>query len=311
MIRWSYFFILAMTLISCSTYKVAERHLNHKMHGANLELELIASEKGDTIEYWADSDTTKPVLLLVHGFGATTKYQWYKQVKLLSKKYRIIAPNLNYFGRSKPVKEEYAVQGQVDLLNNLLRHLKVDSLSVMGVSYGGLVSVEFAQQFGGTINQMVLFDTPVKYADSSDIEAVKNYFDAPSIEELFVPSEPEGLNKLMYLATGHKTRIPKGMLKDFHENSYAYNLSDKRKLIARLLADMNMFTEREYAFSMPILLLWGEEDKVVSLENGKRLANYLGDSTQMIVIPGAAHMPNMTHTRKFNNYLSEFLNLND
>ena len=36
---------------------------------------------GDTIEYW-DNETDKPALVLVHGFGATTRFQWFKQVEM-------------------------------------------------------------------------------------------------------------------------------------------------------------------------------------------------------------------------------------
>ena len=30
--------------------------------------------QGDTVEYW-DSQSDKPVLMLIHGFGATTRFQ--------------------------------------------------------------------------------------------------------------------------------------------------------------------------------------------------------------------------------------------
>ena len=78
--------MLLMGLISCSTYKIAERHLNGKMKKAGLQLQFEQVDSGAQIEHWDSQDTTKPALLLVHGFGASTKYQWYKQVKLLSRK---------------------------------------------------------------------------------------------------------------------------------------------------------------------------------------------------------------------------------
>ena len=139
-------FILLMGLISCSTYKIAERHLNGKMRKADMSLHFDTVESRGDIEYWDSADSTKPALLLVHGFGASTKYQWYKQVKLLSGKYRVIAQNLNFFGRTVPDSADYTIAGQVATLEALLTHLQVDTCVLMGVSYGGLVSAEFANQ---------------------------------------------------------------------------------------------------------------------------------------------------------------------
>jgi len=300
-----------MSFVSCSTYKIAEGHLNRKMKRADLQLHFDTLATGAQVEYWDSKDTSKPALLLVHGFGATTKYQWYKQVKLLSKKYRVIAPNLNYFGKTVPDTADYSVGGQVKMLEDLLDHLKLEEVTLMGVSYGGLVSVELLHETKRSVPAMVLFDTPVKFSDSADVEAVKAYFDTPTIEELFVPSEPAGLNKLLYLATGEDRKIPESFLKDFHQNAYAYNLEDKRKLITGLLGQMEEFKERAYSVSIPTLLIWGTDDKVVPLRTGEQLAEYLGSTAKLKKIEGAAHMPNMTHTKEFNILIEVFLEIRD
>ena len=64
-----------LTLFSCDIYKVANKHIDKKMEDASLKLKTAIVE-GDTIEYW-DNELDKPVLLLVHGFGASTKFQWF------------------------------------------------------------------------------------------------------------------------------------------------------------------------------------------------------------------------------------------
>lgn len=279
------------------------------MQRADMSLKFEELPSGAHVEYWDSADSTRPALLLVHGFGASTKYQWYKQVKLLSKKYRVIAPNLNYFGRTVPDSADFTVGGQVKTLEALLDHLSLDTVTIMGVSYGGLVSMEMIRKTNRSVPAMVLFDTPVKFADSADVVAVKNYFNTPSIEELFVPSEPSGLNKLLFLATGQNRKVPERFLTDFHTNSYAYNLEDKRRLISGLLSQMEEFREREYSADMPVLLIWGAEDKVVPLRTGEQLAEYLGPNAKLKTIEGAAHMPNMTHRREFNMLVEVFLGI--
>lgn len=297
-------------LVSCSTYKIAERHLNRKMKNADLvKTTWINSEVGDTIEYWDNNKLDRPTMVLVHGFGATTKYQWEKQVKMLREDYRLILPNLYHFGNTRPGSEKFDIDDQVELIESLVNHLEIDEFSLIGVSYGGLISIEFANTNKEKVKELVIFDAPIKFMDSTDINAVTNYFDVPSIEELFVPSEPKGLKTLMFLATGKKSIIPKAFLKEFHEEAYGKNLENMRSLISSLIGGLEEYKTREYDLEMPILLIWGENDMVVQADRGKRLQEHLGDNAKYHVIKNSAHMPNMTKPKAFNALLSEFLEL--
>lgn len=298
-------------LASCSTFKTIDSHMNRKMDKADLSKhQWVNLVTQDTIEYWDGGISEKPVMVIVHGFGASTKYQWSKQVKMLSEHYRLVMPNLNCFGNTRLSEKRYRVGDQIQVVNDLLTHLELTEFTLMGVSYGGLISAELAQNQSYEIQRTIIFDAPIKYMDESDLENVKNSFEVESIEELFVPSHPEGLKKLLYLATGKKSHIPTSMLKEFHKNKYAVNSEDKRKLITHLLMDMELFQKSEYEFQMPVLLIWGENDLVVSTDVAQKLRKDWGQNVRLEIIDGAAHMPNLTHARKFNRIVSDFLNLN-
>ena len=296
-------------MLSLSTYYIAERHLNRKMKNADLEKSVwINSTNNDTVEYWDNPSSVKPPMVLVHGFGASTKYQFFNQVKMLSKDYRLILPNLYYFGSTRPGSEKYTIKDQVDLVNSLIDSLQLDTFTLMGVSYGGLISIELALRKEQKIEKLILFDTPVKFMGASDIDSVKNYFDVPSIEELFVPSEPKGIKKLLYLATGKKHLVPTILFEEFHKAAYAQTIEEKRSLLSSMIGQMEDFQQRNYQLDMPILLLWGENDMAVPASKGRLLQNHLGDQCRYYEIDGAAHMPNMTKSREFNRIVSEFLN---
>lgn len=100
-------------------------------------------------------------------------------------------------------------------------------------------------------------DAPVKYIDSADINTVMGYFNTTSIEELFVPAKPEGIKTLLYLATGKKSHLPKGVFKSFHEEVYLKNLNQMRCMITDIMGSLEEYQEREYKLEMPILLIWG------------------------------------------------------
>jgi pimeloyl-ACP methyl ester carboxylesterase len=72
---------------------------------------------------------------------------------------------------------------------------------------------------------------------------------------------------------------------------------------------MEYYRERDYSFKMPILLIWGSEDMVVPVSTGDKLTTYCGENATLEVVDGAAHMPNMTHKRIFNDHVSNFLEI--
>ncbi|MFT6245252.1 MAG: pimeloyl-ACP methyl ester carboxylesterase [Salibacteraceae bacterium] len=299
---------LALTLLSCNTFKIAERHFDKKMANSDLIKSIwINSEVGDTVEYWDNKNMDKPVLVLVHGFGASTKYQWAKQVKVLTENYRLILPNLYQFGNTKPGSEKYGVDDQVNLVHSLTEYLKLKKYSLMGVSYGGLISMELANEYQSEIDKLIILDAPIKYMDSNDINTVTAYFNATSIEELFVPEKPEGIKKLLYLATGKKSHVPKGAFKRFHEEVYLKNLDEMRSLITEMMRSLEEYQEREYELEMPILLIWGEGDKAIPADRGRKLKEHLGENARFRSIENSAHMPNMTKHKEFNALLLEFL----
>jgi pimeloyl-ACP methyl ester carboxylesterase len=294
-----------LTLFSCDIYKVANKHIDKKMEDASLKLKTAIVE-GDTIEYW-DNELDKPVLLLVHGFGASTKFQWFKQVGWLAEHYRIVMPNLLHFGNTRPGKQKFEVADQVDMVHNLISSLNIETYSVCGVSYGGLVSLELAVNYPKGIEKVIAFDTPVKYMYAEDLDTVCKRFDVPSVEELFAPSDEKGLKKLMYLASMKKSIVPAGWMTDFYQALYAVNLEDKRKLITQSIAGLEEYSKHEYNLDIPVLLIWGDNDPVVPVDRGVLLSEHIGKNAKLEIIKNGAHMPNLTKRRQFDRILKAFL----
>lgn len=275
------------------------------MGNAHLQLQKKVIE-GDTVEYW-DNELDKPALVLIHGFGATTRYQWFRQVELLSEKYRIILPNLLHFGNSVPGSDKYEVADQVQMVKNLVDELKLDRFVLGGISYGGLISIEFANLYPTKVEKLMIFDAPIKFMYVSDIENVCKTFKVDSVEDLFVPETPRGLKKLWYLSSSKRSFIPSFFFREFHEKMYAGNKSEKRKLMQALLSGMDEYAKHDYLLSMPILLIWGSNDMLIPAERGKMLHDYLGENAEFHIVFKGGHMVNLNKTKEFNEILSGWL----
>lgn len=300
-----FLYLIKAMIISQSIYRLSEKHINKKMKRASMQL-YYADVEGDYIEFW-DNNNSKPILVLVHGFGASTKYQWYKQIEWLSKEFRIIMPNLLHFGKTKPGTEKYRLADQVEMVHDLIEHLGIEEYSICGVSYGGLITAELAAKYPKGIQRIVAFDAPIKYIHQQDIFNVCQRFNVASIEELFVPRDAKGLKKLLYLATLKNPLLPSSWLKEFYNELYGYNLQDKIKLISSLLDDMGEYTTHKYPLKMPVLLIWGSNDPIIPAKRGQMLANHIGENARLVIIDSGAHLPNFAKTRKFDSVLREFL----
>lgn len=83
-------------------------------------------------------------ILLLHGFGAD-KDNWVRMAKHLTKKYRVIAPDLPGFGESfKRAELDYDVTSQVARLSEFADKLGLTQFHIGGNSMGGYIAANYA-----------------------------------------------------------------------------------------------------------------------------------------------------------------------
>ena len=69
--------------------------------------------------------------------------------------------------------------------------------------------------------------------------------------------------------------------------------------------ERNLMSELE-DLQVPVLLIWGEEDAWVKIEEGHKLLSLLPDS-ELVVLAGEGHCPMETAPQEFNNSVLKFL----
>lgn len=304
---WIILFSVVMGLISCNSYKIANRHIDKKFDKANLVLDTLKTDDY-TVEYWDNKVKDKPVLVMIHGFGAKTKYQWFRQLKIAKKNYRIVVPNLMYFGGTRPTHPKYGVQDQVEMLQHFLKELGIKEYTAIGASYGGLVAAETARLYPGQIKRLFLLDAAVKYVYESDSERVCKLYEVDTIPELFVPSRPAGMQKLVHASVGRKKWVPIMVLKDFHEEFYVVNREHKLRLVEQLIAIRADYEKHDYSdLTIPVHLIWGDRDQLIPADRAKKLKEHIGENTTLDIIRNGGHMPNLNKTNAFNRIFEKYL----
>ncbi len=117
---------------------------SHRIQTARLGIHYLEAGSGDP-------------LVLIHGWPQTS-HCWHKVMPALSRKFRVIAPDLRGFGRSDkdgmPLSRAQLAADIVSLLDALV----IDKAHIAGHDWGGMVALKMAFDFPDRINKLCLID---------------------------------------------------------------------------------------------------------------------------------------------------------
>ncbi|MEY9892187.1 pimeloyl-ACP methyl ester carboxylesterase [Catenulispora sp. MAP5-51] len=123
-----------------------------------------------TLHVRTDGAADAPVLLLVHGLGASTAW-WNPVVPCLADAYRVVRVDLAGHGRSQGLDTPgaYGIPGHAERVGTVLDRLGVQRVAVaVGHSTGGYVVSDLARQRPETVSALALISTgPSPEADTS------------------------------------------------------------------------------------------------------------------------------------------------
>lgn len=97
--------------MSLSSYlsptRFLEGYLRRCLKAAGLTSQTLSIDSETTIHFWGPppldhpSDDDRPVMLLLHGFGPSSMWQWRRQIQAFSPSvFRLYSPDLVFFGDS-------------------------------------------------------------------------------------------------------------------------------------------------------------------------------------------------------------------
>ena len=125
---------------------------------AGLSARFVELRNGLRLRVVEAGDRGRPVVLLLHGWGASA-YMWRDWLApLAAAGYRVIAPDLPGHGVSaKPLDAEaYSRDAMVSSVRLLLEHERAGVAHVVGQSMGGTIAIDLATSHPQVVAQLVL-----------------------------------------------------------------------------------------------------------------------------------------------------------
>jgi len=280
--------------------RVQERRLGRSgLHSKQVKL------GNDRVRYW-EGGSGKETVVLLHGFGADATWQWRPQMQQLAEQYRVIAPDLLWFGQSKSSDNDYSIQHQARAVLRLLDHEGVENFHLIGVSYGGMVSHEIIGRAPERVDRVVLVSSPARAFMAEDKKAVLHDLEVSTVEDLLLPQQPSDLRRLMGLAYWKPRRVPDFIAQGVIERYYQPNREHHLRLLRSVPQNAAEHREMFQAPSQPTLIVWGEHDQVFPTQAGERIHGELAGST-LCVFENAAHAPHLERQEDVTPLMLRFL----
>jgi pimeloyl-ACP methyl ester carboxylesterase len=251
-------------------------------------------------------------LLLIHGMAGSSA-TWRAVLPQLSKKYRVVAPDLLGHGESAKPRGDYSLGAFAALLRDLLDELGISRATIVGQSLGGGVAMQFTYQHRDYCERLALISSG---GLGPDLNWILRILSAPGTELVLPVVAPQPVlnigNKLGSWLTAAGIQSPRA-----GEMWSAYSsLSDRETRQAFLRTLRSVVAYRGQAVSalgkmhvshgLPTLLIWGEEDRIIPVAHG-RAAHDAVPGSRLEVLAGVGHFPHVESPAAVVDILDDFI----
>lgn len=238
--------------------------------------------------------------VLIHGHPFD-RSMWSEQTAVFGSKYRIIAPDLRGYGESEILSDKTMLEEFARDITALLDKLKVENIILCGLSMGGQILFEFYRLFPQRVRALILADT---FAQLDDAERKQARYD--TAERLLNEGMHDYAEEVLPKMIAPKT-IREQPKVAAHVLSMMRGTSPKGAAAAlRGRAERPDYTALLAQINVPTLVVVGSEDEFTPVSDAEFMRQRI-PASQLVVIEGAGHMPNLENPVEFNRVVGKFL----
>lgn len=252
----------------------------------------------DGLDVETFGEVTKQAIVFIHGFPFD-KTLWRDVVDALKDEYYCITYDIRGFGKSEADTAQFTMESYVQDLEKIVSSLKLDKPIICGFSMGGYIALRANEK--ENYKALILANTKtgsdddkaklkraagISKIDEEGIEPFIDEFLSAAFSEGFIKNEPS-------------------KIKQIKENIMSSNpLGIKAALLAMISrTDTTQSLEK---MEIPVLLITGENDKIIPKETMKEMADKIKNAT-FVSLSGSGHMSMVESPEGFKSAAIDFL----
>ena len=245
----------------------------------NIELAYSIEGEGDTI-------------ILLHGWGCDRNI-WKATTEMLRNSFRVVAVDFAGFGLSAEPREVWGVEQYTRSIEALVKHLGVESPTLIGHSFGGRVSILYASR--NKVERIVLTD-----AAGVKPRRTLTYYRKVYSFKLMKKVLPLLIGKQKAQMLIEQRRAKAG--------SADYNRATPmmRAILSKCVNED--LTKHMPKVAAPVLLFWGDKDTATPLADAYTMERLMPNAG-LVIAYGAGHFAMLEQPALWMASLKSFLNI--
>ena len=271
---------------------------------------------GHEVSYQQAGEAGSPLVLL-HGIAGNSE-DWSEVGDDLANERRVIAPDMLGHGESAKPRGDYSLGAYAGGIRDLLDHLGVEQATIVGHSLGGGIALQFSYLFPERCERLVL-------VASGGLGPELGL----ALRAAALPGSELALPLLMNhrvvavgdLLNGALRRIGLRPAHSVQQSWMTYRrlaMTEARSAFLHTLRStvdpsgqrVSALDRLYLATRLPVLLVWGEQDRMIPIDHGRNAAEML-PSSDLVSFPGVGHFPHQEAPRQFTRAVLDFLDATD
>ncbi len=232
-------------------------------------------------------------LVFAHGAGGNTQI-WWQQAPHFSAKHRVMTFDHRCFGRSVCKPEAFKPELFGEDLVAVLDAEGIDRVALVCQSMGGWTGMRMALDHPDRLSCLVLCGTPGGIVTDQIIAAAARIAEGAAVD---------GIGGNAALAKSFQKNEP--ALTFLYDQIGSHNTGFSPRLLGEL-ASARIDPDELKSYSVPTLVLSGEEDALFPTESIREIAELIPES-ELKTVPGSGHSPYYEVPQMFNALVDDFL----
>ena len=263
---------------------------------------------GSTVNYVDIGSGDGEPVVLVHGLGGQWQ-NWLENIPRAAQERRVVALDLPGFGRSAMPRGEITISNYARCVEALCQHLGLGRVAVVGNSMGGFVASEVAIRYPERVERLALVSAAgISSANvarapallAGRVAAAVTAYGAARHRQM--ARRPITRHLALAIVVRHPSRLAadlawEGLIKGAGKPGF------QEALRANLVYD---FRDRLPEIGCPTLIVWGEDDSIISVRDAAEYERLIPDSRKL-VMEDTGHVPMVERAVAFNDVLIDFL----
>jgi pimeloyl-ACP methyl ester carboxylesterase len=245
-------------------------------------------------------------IILLHGLSSSLN-TWDSLVILIKKDRRVISIDLPAFGLTGPNPQNtYDTEYNISFLDSFLLKMNIRQCILTGNSRGGGIAWNFAVVHPDKINKLILINSAGYQSRKGKGSIGFKLASIPVINNLLLYITPRFLiKKSLETIFVDQSKITEELVTRFHDLTICEG--NRKATLAIFKNRSPLDTEKIKSIHTPTLIIWGENDELISVDDAYRFQKNIKGS-KLEILKNTGHTPMEENPVKTAEIINSFIN---